>query len=408
MESRLFLGASVLYHFDAMPFTPFPRSRRPWDALPRRARLQFLEAVFFTFSGVGFLLDLANPTPGRTAHILFLVFTGGAIGIAYGICFMLSPRLIPVLVALHVVLAIVVPPHLGSLAVDWARVASTAAGVDLIGCLLNIVLGYVFFVRFIRNEGQRYVRVQTEMELAHDIHRRLVPPITVSTPRLEFFGLSVPSGEMGGDLVDLVQDGNKWIGYLADVSGHGVPSGIMMAMVKSAARMRLIASAAPCVLLEDLNRVISELKAGDNTFVTFAFLTSGTADDFHFATAGHLPILHFRSATGSVSELSTPNPPLGIFEARKFTSSRAECSGGDIAVLLTDGLTEVMDERGEEYGLERIKRLITERAAEPLEVICEALLTEARQFGKQTDDQSVLLMRWNHASRSDAASLGRP
>jgi hypothetical protein len=259
--------------------------------------LQFLEAVFFTFSGVGFLLDLANPTPGRTAHILFLVFTGGAIGIAYGICFMLAPRLMPVLVALHVVLAIVVPPHLGSLAVDWAQVASTAAGVDLIGCLLNIVLGYVFFVRFIRSEGQRYVRVQTEMELAHDIHRRLVPPIAVSTQHHEFYGLSVPSGEMGGDLVDLVQDGNKWVGYLADVSGHGVPSGIMMAMVKSAARMRLISSAPPYVVLEDLNRVISELKAGDNTFVTLAFLTSGTADDFHFATAGHPPILHFRSAT---------------------------------------------------------------------------------------------------------------
>jgi sigma-B regulation protein RsbU (phosphoserine phosphatase) len=356
--------------------------------------LQFLEAVFFTFSGVGFLLDLANPTPGRTAHILFLVFTGGAIGIAYGICFMLAPRLMPVLVALHVVLAIVVTPHLGSLAVDWARVASTAAGVDLIGCLLNIVLGYVFFVRFIRSEGQRYVRVQTEMVLAHDIHRRLVPPIAVSSGHHEFYGLSVPSGEMGGDLVDLVQKGNKWTGYLADVSGHGVPSGIMMAMVKSAARMRLIPSAAPHVVLEDLNRVISELKAGDNTFVTLAFLTSGTADDFHFATAGHLPILHFHSATGSVSELSTPNPPLGIFEAREFSSSRVECSGGDIAVLLTDGLTEVINEREEEYGLERIKQLITERAAQPLEVICEALLTEARQFGKQTDDQSVLLIRW--------------
>jgi serine phosphatase RsbU (regulator of sigma subunit) len=178
-------------------------------------------------------------------------------------------------------------------------------------------------------------------------------------------------------------------------------------MVKSAARMRLIPSAAPYVMLEDLNRVISELKAGDNTFVTFAFLTSGTADDVHFATAGHLPILHFCSATGSVSELSTPNPPLGIFEAREFTSSRAEFSGGDIAVLLTDGLTEAMDERGEEYGLERIKHLITERAAQPLEGICKALLAEARQFGKQTDDQSVLLIRWR-TSRSHAASLGRP
>ena len=362
--------------------------------MPRRARLQFLEAVFFTFSSVGFLLDLANPTPGRTAHKLFLVFMGGAIGVAYGLCFMLAPKLLPVLVALHVVAAIVVPPHLGSFAVDWAQVASTAAGVDLIECILTIALGYAFFVRFIRNEGQRYVRVQTEMELAHQIHHRLVPPVVGSTQGHEFYGLSVPSGEMGGDLVDLVQVSNQWIGYVADVSGHGVPSGIMMAMVKSAARMRLRTSAPPHVFLEDLNHVISELKAGDNTFVTLAFLAPGTADDFHFATAGHLPILHFRSATGSVGELSTPNPPLGIFEAREFVSSRVKCSSGDIAVLLTDGLTEVMDEGEEEYGLDRIKQLIARHAAQPLKVICETLLAEAQAFGKQTDDQSVLLVRW--------------
>ena len=91
--------------------------------MPWEARLQFLQAVFFTFSGVGFLLDLANPRPGRTVHIVFLVFMGGAIGVAYGFCFMRVPKLLPVLVAVHVVLALVLTPHLGSLAVDWAQVA---------------------------------------------------------------------------------------------------------------------------------------------------------------------------------------------------------------------------------------------------------------------------------------------
>jgi hypothetical protein len=74
-----------------------------------------------------------------------------------------------------------------------------------------------------------------------------------------------------------------------------------------------------------------------------------------------------------VGELSTPNPPLGILQGREFISSRVECSSGDIAILLTDGLTEVMGEREEEYGLERIKQLIATHAAQPLKVICEAL-----------------------------------
>ncbi len=57
----------------------------------------------------------------------------------------------------------------------------------------------------------RYFRVQTEIELAEQIHRSLVPPIAWHASQDEFYGVSAPSGEMGGDLVDLVQDGNKWI-----------------------------------------------------------------------------------------------------------------------------------------------------------------------------------------------------
>src|SRR5260370_22041847 len=179
-----------------------------------------------------------------------------------------APKLLPVLVGVHGVLALVLTPHLGSLAVDWAQVDNTAAGVDVIGCLVIILLGYAFFVRFVRKQGLRYFRVQTEIELAEQIPRRLVPPIARHASQDEFYGMSAPSGEMGGDLVDLVQNGNQWIGYLADVSGHGVPSGVLMAMVKSAVRMRLATSSEPQVLLEALNRFISELPAAGRFAVT--------------------------------------------------------------------------------------------------------------------------------------------
>src|SRR5258708_12919084 len=104
-----------------------------------------------------------------------------------------------------------------------------------------------------------------------------------------------------------------------------------MAMVKSAVRMRLATSSEPQVLLEDLNRVISELIAAE-MFVTLALVSLGKSNDLHFATAGHLPILHFRSATGSVCELSTPNPPIGIFKDPKFPTSHVEFSTPELTV----------------------------------------------------------------------------
>jgi len=119
----------------------------------------------------------------------------------------------------------------------------------------------------------------------------------------------------------------------------------------------------------------------------------GKANDLHFATAAHLPILHFRSTTGSVCELSTPNPPIGIFKGQEFASCHVKFSSGDIAVLLTDGLTEAANENEEEYGLERVKHQVTKHSRESLKVLCEMLLGEVRKFGKQMDDQSVLLVR---------------
>ena len=191
----LLLSPLFFYHALSMRLAYFTSSGRIWDRMPWEARLQFLYAVFFTFSGVGFLLDLANPRPGRIAHIVFLVFMGGVIGVAYGFCFMRAPKLLTVLVALHVVLALVLTPHLGSLAVDWAQVASTAAGVDVIGCLFAILLGYVFFVRFVRKQGLRYFRVQTEVELAEQIHRSLVPPVARHASQEEFYGCQRPAGK---------------------------------------------------------------------------------------------------------------------------------------------------------------------------------------------------------------------
>ena len=61
----LLLSPLFLYHAPSMRLTYFTSSGRIWDRMPWQARLQFLYAVFFTFSGVGFLLDLANPRPGR-------------------------------------------------------------------------------------------------------------------------------------------------------------------------------------------------------------------------------------------------------------------------------------------------------------------------------------------------------
>lgn len=85
----------------------------------------------------------------------------------------------------------------------------------------GLCLLYVFI-----SEGRRYFSVHAEMELASEIHRVLVPKIETRIGDFEFCGRSLPSGQVGGDLIDLVQNREKWIAYIADVSGHGVAPGV--------------------------------------------------------------------------------------------------------------------------------------------------------------------------------------
>jgi sigma-B regulation protein RsbU (phosphoserine phosphatase) len=82
-----------------------------------------------------------------------------------------------------------------------------------------------------------------------------------------------------------------------------------------------------------------------------------------------------------------------MFSDRVFTSEPVEYAAGDLFVILTDGLTEVFDARDIEFGLDRVKSVVRERARASLETIEDQLMTEVRKHGRQLDDQTLLLVR---------------
>jgi len=279
-----------------------------------------------------------------------------------------------------------------------------AAGIERLHQRLNfsanatiaaMVLGYVCFLYVSITEGRRYFRAHAEIELATEIHRTLVPPVDVRTTDFEFYGRSVPSGEVGGDLIDVVQDERGWIAYVADVSGHGVAPGVVMAMVKSAARMRLSAHEGNAGLLESLNSVLHSVTKPE-MFVTFAYV-AWHGERLEYSTAGHHAILHYHSANSEFSDLGCANLPLGMFDGQPFVSSSVECAAGDLFLLLTDGLLEVEDARGEDFGFAGVKNVVSRQASAPLAILFQALLDEARRHGRANDDQSLLIVRCNAA-----------
>ncbi|HUK88226.1 MAG TPA: PP2C family protein-serine/threonine phosphatase [Terriglobales bacterium] len=373
----------------------------PWKHAPLRAKGLFFAGVFFLFSSIGFIDDVLAMGRQPVLRLALAVGMSGGFAVLYALSgFRLRGRFwmvaAPVFVTqflLTNVLARRLPSATPPSQMNAAAIAATASRLQLdgVGVVAVMVLAYVSFLYFAITEGRRHFRVQAEMELAAEIHKGLVPPVEAQIGGWEFYGRSQPSGEVGGDLVDVVEGQHGWVAYIADVSGHGVAPGVVMGMVKSAARMQLTSGGSSAELLPRLNTVLYPLKK-PNMFVTLAYL-AGSEQGWEYSLAGHPPILHYHAASGQITELECPNLPVGILEHSPFDVGSLQGEPGDVFVLITDGLLEVENRAGEEFGLAGVKAALAGHAPESLERIWTAITAAALRHGKPADDQSLLLVR---------------
>src|SRR5262249_49019400 len=162
-----------------------------------------------------------------------------------------------------------------------------------------------------------------------------------------FYGRSSPSGDVGGDLIDLAGTDEKWVAYLADVSGHGGAPGVVMGMAKSASRMLLSSNENSERLMPRLNEGLYPLQK-PGMFVTFCSVASN-AGSLRVGLAGHPSILQYSPRTNHVTQVECPNMPLGIVPEGQFATSEVAAESGTLFALYTDGFLEATNAEGEEF-----------------------------------------------------------
>jgi len=369
-----------------------------WKGVPPLSRTVFLLGVFFIFGIIGSAVDTMGMGLQSTTRYLISVVLYGLFAIVYASCGILLrgnwPKAIfPIILVQMIVLGMVVrfmptPQQMG--AADISRLHRRLI-LDAAITICGMVLAYGCFIFVFISEGRRYFRVHAEMELASEIHRALVPKIETKIGDFEFYGRSLPSGQVGGDLIDLVHNGEKWIAYIADVSGHGVAPGVLMGMVKSAARMYLSSDEDSGRFLERLNSVLYPISKPE-MFVTMAFLAwDGTC--LSFSTAGHPPILQYGLQNRAAKELSCANLPVGMFSQGTFVANSVQACKEDLILLCTDGLLEATDKANAEFGIEGMKAVLSSTSHEPLSDIADKVFGAAKAFGQTDDDESLLMNR---------------
>ncbi len=365
-----------------------------WRAVPLSRQKYLIAAQCLAGASVAFFFDLLRGGTGDRVGVVVLAVIAASVSTAL---FLLRTRGTPrvargatvgVAVMALIVFRVAVPAI--------ARFSSGPVSMfgirfDGAAMILMMAFGVQAYRTHISTEGARQLRAEAELSLAHRLQRVLVPPVVFRNSRVEICGRSIPSDQVGGDLVDVVASEDGVLAYLIDVSGHGIPAGTLMGAAKAA--MRCAASGALGEALDTVNRVLPSVKE-PAMYATLAAIRFGAADrDAEYTLAGHLPILHYRAMTGTIEALTLQQFPLGFFDHSRYETRRVGCAPGDVFALFSDGIVETTNAIDEQFGVDRVAAQLAAIPSKPLEEILEAVIAAAATHGASHDDRSILVIR---------------
>jgi sigma-B regulation protein RsbU (phosphoserine phosphatase) len=241
-----------------------------------------------------------------------------------------------------------------------------------------------------------YEAVDHEMKVVADIQRSLLPARPPDIPTMAVAAYYHTSHRAGGDYYDFfpLPDG-KWGILIADVSGHGTPAAVLMAVTHSLAHTYPGPPTPPGGMLTYLNRCLTRLyTASSDSFVTaFYGIYDPASRTLTYASAGHNPPRLKRCADGSLALLDRAGGfPLGVFPGEEYGQATHQLIPGDELVLYTDGVTEAANAAGEQFGLARLDTVLENcavGAADLLQAVLAAL--EAFTGGRPAADDRTLL-----------------
>ena len=244
-------------------------------------------------------------------------------------------------------------------------------------------------------------RLDHDLEIARDIQRILLPAEAPAINGFQISGISVPARQVSGDYFDYIRVDDERLGVaIADVSGKGVPASLIMAICRSVLRAEARLCQSPAEVLRKVNRQLyPDIK--EDMFISMAYLILDHKNNHvTLSRGGHDAPLLYRAATGEVEKLKPPGMALGIDSGDVFDRITGDLSvpleRDDCLVLYTDGVTEMLDANGDEFGPERMIRSVRASAGEGAQGVIARLTGDVRNFANghpQNDDITLIVVR---------------
>ena len=246
------------------------------------------------------------------------------------------------------------------------------------------------------SEKASHAALEKELDAARTLQRNLLPPPDFSFPGLQIAVDFLPAQAIGGDFYHFLPEGpDRLTVVVADVSGHGLSTGIVMASAKASLSVLAATDRDAIAVLESLDREVRRT-TDSRTFVTLAhvrFLFDLGAVDF--TNAGHLYPYRI-DPLGAVSSVANPARPLGVRLPGTFRTVRAPLVAGDLWVLYSDGIVEALSPAGEVFGFPRLEALLARCAGCSAAETRDRILSAWREFtggDSPTDDRTLLVLK---------------
>lgn len=238
-------------------------------------------------------------------------------------------------------------------------------------------------------------RLAREVELAREIQESLLPSPEFVHGELEVVAAFRPAAEVGGDLFDLFPgDEGRLTVVVGDVAGHGLSTGLLMAMVKAGVTALIQEGRRGPELAAGLNRMLMQQPLR-RRMVTMALAEiDPVADTLEVTSAGHPPAFVI-DREGVVEELLLPSLPLGRSWGGRHPQRTVRFYSGSAVVFYSDGLVEACDPTGEEFGFQRLQELLNRLAGRSSRKLLDGLLQELDRFTAGTplpDDLTVVVV----------------
>ncbi len=252
-----------------------------------------------------------------------------------------------------------------------------------------------------------HLRLRESMELAQEVQRNLLPRTPPSLPGLDVAGINLSCDETGGDYFDYFplarEEGTVLAAVIGDVTGHGVPSALLMATARALLRASRPGCAAPggapgpAARITEANRLLAEDVGDSGRFMTLFWAEiDPRTGEVRWVRAGHDPAWIIDPDGEAPRELLGEGLPLGIVPGYAYSECTARIGPGQVLLMGTDGIWEARDASGAMYGKERFFAVARRHAAGTAAGIRDAVLADLGAFkagAAMEDDVTLVVVR---------------